>query len=198
MMVKSISEIEIEDRKEELFSDFDFGKWVINMKVNAKTSLDMLKAFSEIPGRRTISDLKHIMDTTELNEFLRLVYNNDHRTIDSKVGIRSADYMIKKGDSPKDNIIIASKKGLSFCSTLRKLIEVIGTKAKYSKNTKEIIHVYKVHEATSLPLGLAFNKDTPGHVSLIATHDMSWNDMINKLRRVSDMLELVTTIPLYL
>lgn len=193
-----ITETEIEDKKDELFSEFDFRQWVVKMKVNAQTSLDILKAFSEIPGRRTISDLKQIMDATELNEFLRLVYNDEHKTIDSKEQIRAADYKIKKGNSLNDNIIIASNKGLSFCSTLRKLIEVIGTKAKYSKNTKDIIHVYKVNEYTSLPFGLAFNKDTPGHVSLVATHDMSWNDMISKLNVVSNMLELVVTIPLYL
>lgn len=57
------------------------------------------------------------------------------------------------------------KKGLSFCRTISKFVEVAKFKAKRSKNSLEDIHVYKINENVELPKGLAFYKDKPGHVS---------------------------------
>ncbi len=62
------------------------------------------------------------------------------------------------------------------------------------KNKDLDIHIYKINENKQLPRGLEFNKDSEGHVSLTATQDMSWNDMIIKLQMVSEMLEHHATI----
>lgn len=181
---------------EELLTTIDISQFISTLKVN---SLNKLKEFSERAGRRTISELNQIIDATELNEFLRMVYNDEHPTFDSKQVIRSIDYMIEKINSNGDKIIKASKmRGLSFCTNLSQFVKIAKLKAQRSKNVEENIHIYILNEDAQLPRGLAFNKDSPGHVSLIATQDMTWNDMISKLKMVSDTLEYFTTIRIVL
>jgi hypothetical protein len=146
-------------------------------------------------GRRKISELNDIIDATELNEFLRMVFNDEHPTIYSNCKIRPADYMIETCRSTGNKTIKACKEvGLSFCRTLSQFVDVAKLKTERAKQKMQVIHIYKIKEDAQLPQGLAFNKDRPGHVSLIATKDMSWNEMINKLKLVSDMLEHFTTL----
>lgn len=196
-MVKSLfANQEVENSKEELFSEIDIGQTIQMLRVQA---FNKLKEFSERAGRRTIAELNQILDATELNEYIRMVYNDDHRTIDRRDEIRRADYFIEKDQSTGSKIIKASKeKGLSFCRTITQFVEVARAKSHRSKNRFEDIHVYTIREDAELPRGLAFNIDTPGHVSLIVTQDMSWNEMLKKLKIVSDMLEFVVTIPIQL
>lgn len=185
-----------ENKIEELLSAVDINVVIRHLRVHTQDTLDKLKAFSEREGRRKISELNELMDSTDLNEFLRLVFNDDHPTLNSIEGIRGIDYMIETCKSNGEKLIKASKeKGLSFCNTITKFVEVaklISRKFKYQPEVN--LHVYKINQNAQLPNGLAFNKDSDGHVSLIATENMSWNDMISKLQRVSEILEHFTTI----
>lgn len=87
------------DKQEELLTTVDVNKFIVNLKVNAQATLDKLKAFSERAGRRTISELNQIADATELNEFLRMVYNDEHPTVGKKEEIRDLDYIIETCNS---------------------------------------------------------------------------------------------------
>ena len=180
---------------EELLSTVDISKMITHLKLNVQSTLDKLKEFSKREGRRKISELNELMDTTELNDFLRIVFNGGHPTIDSNEEIRRFDYLIEKCKTTGSKTIKATEeKGLSFCTSLSQFVEVAKLKIKSAKTKIQEIHIYKINENTKLPHGLAFIKDHPGHVSLVATHDMPWNEMINKLKIVSDILEHFTTI----
>ncbi len=63
------------------------------------------------------------MDFTELNDFLRLVFNDEHPTINTKQTIRKADYIIESCKSSREKFIRASKNGgLSFLEPYQNLL----------------------------------------------------------------------------
>ena len=73
---------------------------------------------------------------------------------------------------------------------MRKLKAIIKSKARFHAD----IDIYAVDEYVSLPTGLKFIKDRPGHASLVVTQDMSTNDLINKLEKVAIILEPIGTV----
>ena len=89
-------DIEIENKTEELLTAVNVEELITKLSVNVQTTLIMLKEFCEREGSRTIKELDQMMHSTlkatELNAFLRLVYNNEHPTVGSEgKEVRSAD-----------------------------------------------------------------------------------------------------------
>lgn len=114
--------LEKESKEESLFME-DLCSKLREARVFAQDTLEKLRCFCEKSGRRKISELNEILDSTELNDFIRLVFNEDHPTLDSKDQIRKLDYEIERCTLSGEKQIRASeKKGLSFCRSLEKLV----------------------------------------------------------------------------
>lgn len=99
---------EIEEKTEELLTTVNVETLVTKLRVNAQKTLIMLKEFCEREGSRKLGELDQIMHSplkaTELNAFLRLVYNNEHPTLGpAGKEFRSADYEFEKDKPTKDN-----------------------------------------------------------------------------------------------
>ncbi len=161
-------------------------------------ALNKLREFCERAGQKVIDELNTLIDNTELNEYIRMAFNDENPTLDNRNQIRPSDFLIKKDELTGEKIIRATtERGLSFCSTLEQFVKVAQLKARRYKNTATI-HIYKINEAVQLPIGLAFHKDSPGHISLIVTKDMSWNELVYKLSQVGDLLEYIKTMEMIL
>lgn len=193
-MTKSISpDVEVKDKKE-LYSEINYEKTIDELR---KDAINKLKNFCQRAGQRGVKELNEIIDVTELNEFIRMAFDDEHPTINKIDKIRPVDFVLD--DSTGKKIIKASrKKGLSFCCSLKHFVKVAEIKARNVENTVAKLYIYTINEDAPLPEGLEFHKDKPGHVALIATQDITWNAMLDKLEEVKKTLNLFDTIEMIL
>lgn len=160
-------------------------------------------------ARRKLEEFSGLIDPTELNVFLRLAFDGEDPTIDAKDGIRDLDFRQERDEKTGLIEVQPSKKhGLSFCSSLKQLADVVTRripalnkkKRKQAKspffNSQEILNEVKVFifNGGSLPEGLAFVEDKPGHVLLGVTRRMLTVELIKKLEVVGTMLEYLMTL----
>lgn len=171
------------------------------------SGLDKLKQFANSSARRKLEELKGFVDATELNAFLRLAFNGEDPTIDVEQGVRSLDFKLKKDkETGITEVQSSEKRGLSFCTSLKKLADVVTARIRaFNKKRSESpfsilqenldeVKVYIFKKGCTLPEGLAFVNDKPGHASLVVTRNMLMEILIKKLKEVEGMLEYLMTI----
>lgn len=134
----------------------------------------------------TMEDVKHLI--VELKKFVRISDPKGHSTltlIDGKIESGDFNFSPDKTQVNKDLTT-----GLSFTTNMRKLKSIIKSKSRFYRD----IDIYAVDEFVSLPSGLRFIKDRPGHASLVVTENMSTKDLIIKLEVVAKLLESIGTV----
>lgn len=80
------------------------------------------------------------------------------------------------------------KRGLSFATGIGELRDLLRFKAQCSET---IVELYAIDEYSSLPKGLRFVRDKPGHASLVVIEDMKTSDLIQKLEEALRQMERI-------
>lgn len=132
----------------------------------------------------TMEDLRHVI--MDLKKFVRISDPGGHRTL-TQGTVSSVDFNLSQ-----DGLTVNADltKGLSFATNMKKLKSIIKSKARFHTD----IDIYAVDEYVSLPTGLKFIKDRPGHASLVVTQNMTIDELIKKLEKVAIILESIGTV----